>query len=116
ATGNNQRVYLKIAESLAGRIAKERMPWADPLASLVRAGVAYKRGETAAATTTLADAAEHFDLAEMQLYAAAARRRLGKLIGGRRGEELLTEADAWMREQKIDNPERMTRMLAPGFD
>jgi len=32
-----------------------------------------------------------------------------------RGRQLVAEADVWMREQRIKNPEAMTRMLAPGF-
>jgi len=52
----------------------------------------------------------------MNLYAAAARRRLGEIVGGERGQELITDADAWMERQKIKNPEKLTRMLAPGFD
>jgi hypothetical protein len=51
----------------------------------------------------------------MRLYAAAARRRLGRLIGGDAGKALLVEADTWMASQGIKNPARMTAMLAPGF-
>jgi hypothetical protein len=48
----------------------------------------------------------------MRLYAACARRRLGRL----RGEAaLIAEADRWMTGQKILNPERMARAFAPGF-
>jgi hypothetical protein len=56
-----------------------------------------------------------FESAEMRLYAAAARRRLGEKLGGERGQQLITDADAWMTEQKIKNPEALVRMLAPGF-
>jgi hypothetical protein len=51
----------------------------------------------------------------MRLNAAAARRRLGILIGGDRGRALATEADACMASEQIRNPCRMTAMLAPGF-
>jgi hypothetical protein len=51
----------------------------------------------------------------MELYATVARRRLGEVIGGEQGEELVDEAEVWMRRQQIKNPPAMTRMLAPGF-
>ena len=50
----------------------------------------------------------------MRLHAAAARRRLGGLIGGEAGRALVAEADAWMAGQ-VRNPPRTTAMLAPGF-
>jgi hypothetical protein len=56
-----------------------------------------------------------FERADMRLYAAAARRRMGERLGDERGHDLMAEADAWMAEQRIKNPEAMTRMLAPGF-
>jgi hypothetical protein len=51
----------------------------------------------------------------MNLFAAAARRRLGQLLGGNCGQALIAQADAWMAGQGIVNPARMTAMLAPGF-
>ena len=52
----------------------------------------------------------------MLLYAAAARRRLGEMLGGDEGRALVETADAWMRSETIVNPERMTEVFAPGFD
>ncbi len=52
----------------------------------------------------------------MALYAAAARRCLGGLLGGNEGRELADGADAWMRTEMIKDPARMTAMLAPGFE
>ena len=49
------------------------------------------------------------------LYAAAAHRRLGEILGDDRGRQLMADSDDWMTKQRIKNPERMTRMLLPGF-
>ena len=51
----------------------------------------------------------------MKMYAAAARRRLGKIIGGERGAELIDMSEDWMRRQQIKNPAAFANMLAPGF-
>ena len=53
--------------------------------------------------------------ADMKLYAAVARRRLGMLQADDRGRALVREADAFMAAQGIRNPARMTRLIAPGF-
>jgi len=51
----------------------------------------------------------------MQLYAAVSRRRLGALVKGDRGRELLRQSDEWMAAQDVRNSALLTRMLAPGF-
>jgi hypothetical protein len=51
----------------------------------------------------------------MALHAAAARRRLGVLLGGDTGLALLSEANAWMFGAGVSNVDGITRMLAPGF-
>jgi hypothetical protein len=50
----------------------------------------------------------------MALHATVTRRRRGELMGGEAGRDLVAAADAWMSEQAIMNPARMTQMLAPG--
>ena len=84
--------------------------------TLVSAAVAHQRGEKTKAMNLLSRAAEAFDLADMDLYEAVARRRSGELSGGERGLRDIHEADAWMRKRQIKNPDAMTRLLAPGFD
>jgi len=117
APGSNDKKHrLKVAGSMAHRIAQEKIAWGLPFASLVRAGIAHQEGESSKAVYLLSEAVENFDLADIDLYAAATRCRLGEIIGGERGRQLIAEADAWMRKQEIKNPAAMTRMLAPGFD
>ncbi|HSN96927.1 MAG TPA: hypothetical protein VLS89_01475, partial [Candidatus Nanopelagicales bacterium] len=99
----------------ASRIEGEHMPWATPLASLLRAGAASIRGEAAEAIALLEQAAEGLDAADMTLYAAAARRCAGSLIGGDEGAAAVAQITQWMRQQGVADPDRLTAMLAPGF-
>ncbi|HBB88159.1 MAG TPA: ATP-binding protein [Blastocatellia bacterium] len=106
---------LRLVEKMAGRMEKVKMSWSKPYATLLRAAVAQQRTNDDEATRVLSEAVQMFERAEMRLYAAAARRRLGEKLGGERGQQLISEADAWMTGQKIKNPEALVRMLAPGF-
>jgi len=106
---------LRLAEKMAWKMEKVNMSWSKPFATLVLATVARQRGQVAQATALLKEAAQVFEEADMHLYAAATRRRLGENLGGEQGQQLIAEADAWMMKQTIKNPEAMTRMLAPGF-
>ncbi|MCM3869768.1 MAG: AAA family ATPase, partial [Pyrinomonadaceae bacterium] len=116
ATSNERKHRLKVSENMARRIAKEKIAWAQPFASLVRAAIAHQEGESSKAANLLSEAVENFDLADIDLYAAATRHRLGEVVGNERGRQLIAEADTWMRKQEIKDPGAMIRMLAPGFD
>jgi hypothetical protein len=108
------RALLRIAEKDAGRIEGENTPWGNALARLLRGEVAAARGEVRTSISFLDSAERKLEAADMALYAAAARRMRGELIGGDEGRALVEGADAWMIGQKIKNPGRMTAMLAPG--
>jgi eukaryotic-like serine/threonine-protein kinase len=110
------RQYLPVARNEIQRIARERMAWSDPLAALLNAAVADLEGTPTTAAERLAAAVNGFDRADMRLYASAARRRRGALLGGEEGRELMGQADAWMASQGIKNPTCMTRLIAPGFN
>jgi tetratricopeptide (TPR) repeat protein len=106
---------LRLVEKLARRMEKVNMSWSKPYATLLRAAVAQQRSDDGKAARLLSEAVQTFERAEMRLYAAAARRRLGEKLSGERGQQMIMEADAWMALQKIKNPEALVRMLAPGF-
>ena len=114
--GKERSRRLKVAEKMAKRIEREKAAWAVPFASLVRAGIANRKGDKELAGKLLSEAATAFKQQDMELYAAASRRRLGEMVGGDHGYQLLTETNAWMASQRIKNPDAMTRMLAPGFE
>ena len=106
---------LRAARSDARRLERERTSWGTALAQLVQAGIAATRGDLSAARERLTAAVTGLEACDMRLYAAAARRRLGQLVGGSEGQTLIAGADAWMAGQTIRNPARMAAMLAPGF-
>ena len=99
----------------AARIAGEGMRWATPLGLLLEAAIAAVETDLPLARRRLHDAIPQFDAADMGLYAAVARRRLGELQDDEAGDEAGRQAAAWMASQQIRNPAALTRMLAPGF-
>ncbi len=105
---------LSRAESHVRRLEREHVHWADALATLARAGIASIRGDRAEAARRLGFAASHFFFADMALYAAVARCRLGSIVGGDKGWTLVNSAEGWMRSQGIRNPSGFAEMLAPG--
>jgi serine/threonine protein kinase/tetratricopeptide (TPR) repeat protein len=112
----NPYPLLAEAERSARALGKEATSWARPMAALAHAALASARGDGAAAIGCLEAAVRGFEAHGMASYAAAARRRLGGLRSDAEGAALIEDADDWMRCEGIRAPERMTRMLAPGFD
>ena len=115
AMGNETARQLRLAEKLAAKIESEEMAYANPFATLIRAGIANLRGADTQAVHLLEQAAREFDASNMWLYAVAARWRLGETIGGDRGRRLVAQSEEWMTKQQIKNPAKMMNLLAPGF-
>ena len=104
---------LRSAERDARRLDREGMAWSKALAHPIRAGVAAARGDTSRAATLFAEAVTQLEAVDMNLYAAASRRRLGEILGGDEGRAQVERADSWMRQQGIQNPARMADVFAP---
>ncbi|MCR4410980.1 MAG: protein kinase [Thermoguttaceae bacterium] len=113
AEGYQAAPLLRAAARDARRIDREQAAWAVPLARLILAGLAVLRRDSKAAREALEASIAGFDAADMPLYAAAARRALGRLVGGDEGRALLAQGDQWMSSQGIRNPDRMTALFVP---
>jgi hypothetical protein len=107
--------HLRVAEREARAIEKERTPWGDALAALLRAQIASLRGDREDAVVRLRAAVDAFVRFDMPLHAAAARRCLGERVGGDEGRALVEAADAWMRSEDVRSPARLATLFAPGF-
>jgi hypothetical protein len=115
AVSADPRALLCVAEGYARQLDRQRVAWASAMAHLYRAGVASVRGDADGAVARLNAAAAAYDAVDMGLYAAAARRHLGGLLGGDEGRALIATADVWMTGQEVRNPARMAASIAPGF-
>jgi len=109
--GELQQQALRDARSLEG----ESLSPALPLATLLRAAAAHLAADPSGARDALERAASGFESCEMRLHSTVAWRRLGELMGGSAGQELVHRSDVWMKQQKIRDPARMAALLAPGF-
>jgi len=98
------------AASEAERIGRESAPWASPFAARIAAGLAIARGRQESAISYLRTAAAGFGALELGVQAAACRRRLGQLVGGDEGGQLIADAEATMRREQVRNISRMTTM------
>ena len=116
AGGRDADAHRAAAARDAKAMVKEGPPYGLAAAAVVRAGLSAQQGAEEQAVAELRMAAETFEAAAMSLYAASARRRLGSLLGGDEGDALITQADAAMAAQGVQNPARWAAMYAAGRD
>ena len=110
------RDAVKAIEREVEVLAKEKTPWIDPLAELLRAGLHRVQGRPDAAIEPLRRAIRSFRAQDMALYAAVAERQLGLLIGGDEGTRLRADAESWMAAQTVRDPAAIARVFAPGLE
>jgi len=86
-----------------------------PLAELLRAGLSAARGATDDAAARLRRAADGLDAADMAMWAAVARLRLGRILGGADGDALVEATMERFRIETVAEPAAFATMLVPGF-
>jgi hypothetical protein len=96
-------------------LRREGVDWASGHAELIAAACANLRGQPEQAVKALRASLEGFDAVDMRLQAACTRHRLGELLGGDEGRELMGDARLWLMQQRVANPERMIDAVAPGL-
>ena len=105
---------LALAQSTVGILNKTRVAHAPAWGAVLEAGLACEQREPGAAAERLQAAITLFDAIGMQMFAAAARRRLGQLSGGDAGRAIQAASEAAMRAQGVIDLEATTEMLVPG--
>ncbi len=99
---------------LAHALERERMPYTAALSSLVMAAVENAEGNRDGAIATLESAIHKSNVADMALFAWAARHRLGLAMGGAEGARRVREAEEALGAQGVVVAARFARMLLPG--
>jgi hypothetical protein len=106
---------LQNAERIAADMLRRSSKVNKALATLVQAGAAHAGGDEGAAVALLRASVDALENADTRMFAAAARRYLGKLVKGHEGAALVRLAEEAMAAQSVRNVPAMCRCLAPGF-
>jgi hypothetical protein len=110
-----QRRFVRVARQCSRRLRKIKPEYAQIGAAGIEAAIARQAGDDRLAVRLLGEVSGRAEAAGIPLAAAAARHRLGEVVGGADGQQMVEEADRWMRNEGIRNADRMTDVIAPGF-
>lgn len=92
---------------------EERVPWATGIAALFRAALAAPGGATDGVIAELVVAERDCSACGLDLHAAAAIDRRGRLLGGDEGTALVARAAEVARKKEIRRPKRAFAAVAP---
>jgi hypothetical protein len=107
-----RRFYAE-ARRCSDMLAKQRAPMALPLADLTHAALDEATGDGEGARLRLTRCSEAFAAQGMRLYAAAARMRLGTLLGGDQGASLYGQGHRDFEAEGVVDVTRFAEVLAP---
>ncbi len=102
------------ARHLARALARSPQPGGRAATGLLLAGAAELEGDVDGAVAELRRTLAALEAVDMRLYAHAARRRLGQLVGGDEGAALIAATDSALAQQGVARPARLAAMIAPG--
>jgi hypothetical protein len=115
AHGQESAEHLRRAERYAVRLAREKVRYADALSHLAHAGVAHQRGDDSTAIRELERSCRDFEADCQMLWAACARLRLARLLGGSEGAEHRARATRDMSLRGVALPDQFVNVYAPGY-
>jgi tetratricopeptide (TPR) repeat protein len=97
-------------------LERERVPYCDGNALLLRAQLAHLHADLDLAVELLERAEEVNAASDLWLNVHGARRVRALLVGGSLGEELLAQVDAFCQEAGIANPAALSRVFSIDLD
>lgn len=110
-----RRALLDDARRQLWWIERDPLEFGEPVACILRAGIARIEGLEKKAARLLEGAIPGFNRLDMALHREAARMALAELVGGDRGAALRRRAEAWMAEQGVVRPRALAAAVAPGL-
>lgn len=93
---------------------RENQIWKG-FAAMFQGALAADRGDRDACMLALQRSLAHLEVEGTAMHVAAARRRLGQMLGGDRGRELLAAGDAYLHAQLAVSLEATTELHCPGY-
>ncbi len=89
------------------RLKHEHGRWVRPIIDRLTAGISEADGDKDAAIASLQAAAIGFDYLGFRICSATARRRLGQLLGGEKGQQLTDSAQQILLGESVQCPEKL---------
>jgi eukaryotic-like serine/threonine-protein kinase len=106
---------IRVARRASRRLRKTGIPYFVGVGQLIDGACGMLDGDPMAAASALRKALDTLTPLDSRLNLAAAQRRLGALIGGAEGDQLIRQSDAAFAAEGAVEAGRLADVFAPGF-
>ena len=113
---NSDLSHLKKSRVLMKKLSKTKLSYAIVCVALLKPAFSLQGGNKEQAIEELRQVVLLAEKHDMSLHGLVAQRRLGELLGGKKGDALVEKNNKLMEENGIKNPDRMSNLIAPGFN
>jgi eukaryotic-like serine/threonine-protein kinase len=103
------------AAAIARQLRADQLPRGASYANVIEAALARAAGDLDGCREKLRVAISSMEGQGMVLFAAAAQARLASVLDGEAGTALMEQALVRLRQESVQEPDRMLNLLAPGF-
>ncbi len=107
--------FLKQAQKIVQKLKNEQPSYAQVNVCLLTAAIAFQQEDTVDAIQQLKTSLDLARKHEMTFHQHAAMHTLGTIMSGGEGQELVSDAMDWMRDEGVASPDKMMKLVAPGF-
>lgn len=114
--GPQWQKFLEMGKRFTERTAKGNIALGRANSAFLFAQVEALRGRRPSTIERLKEAIREYETADMALHAGAAKCRLGEYVGPDEGAGFLEDGLSQLKQQSIAAPQRMVRLLSPGFE
>ncbi len=105
---------LALARDMVKKLEREHDRWAGAVGKMLEASIESAEGHRDATIAALRTGIERLEATGTKYYHAAARYRLGQMLGGDEGRALVEASTEEMRSQGIREPSRWVNVFMPG--
>lgn len=98
------------------KVLRSITPGFKGIETYARAALTFFNGDKFKSQDILSTAIKEFEADQMNGYAICAKRHLGGIMGGQKGDILISQSDQYLLSQGIKRPEHFSDMIIPGFE
>lgn len=109
--------FIKETHRLAKKLSPRKTGFlpSELWSSLLQAALASQKRQKEKSIAILQSAIVRADKFDFYQISACSRRRLGQILGGKSGADLIAEGEIWMKKNEISDFDSVTEMFLPGF-
>jgi serine/threonine protein kinase len=111
--GRERTDLIRAASTAAANLERTKAPWGVAMSQVLRAALAELEGKPSDCVRALRATITQFDDLDMTAFAAAARYKCGKRLGGTDGDDMIERAESQLAGEEVVDMASFSELLVP---